>query len=90
MKPINEMNLNELADYLHEPEYVLTCVSNRLRQIYDQTRWISITERMPTKEDGKWVRWFIPDDKFGGYDEVDSPLFNPKNATHWQRINYPN
>jgi hypothetical protein len=90
MKPINEMNLLELADYIQYPAHEYVELADRLRQIYDQTRWISITERMPTKEDGNWVRWFIPDDKFGGYDEVDSPLFNPKNATHWQRINYPN
>jgi hypothetical protein len=51
MKPINEMNCEDIADYLHEPEFVLTAISRRLRELHEQHRWISVDERWPETED---------------------------------------
>ena len=51
MKPINEMNCEDIADYLHEPEPVLTAISRRLRELHDLTRWIPVGERLPEKDE---------------------------------------
>jgi hypothetical protein len=30
-------------------------LSNRLWEIHEETRWVSVCERMPTEEDGDWL-----------------------------------
>jgi hypothetical protein len=54
MKPISEMNLAELADALDalRPTHSLNgLVQDRLRELHEQTRWIPVSERMPTEAD---------------------------------------
>ena len=59
MKPINEMNLAELADFvdakLQSIHYRTSDddlhVANRLRAIHNLNRWIPVSEKLPTKDD---------------------------------------
>jgi len=54
MKDIKDMNLAELADRvesdedIYHDEYVFV---DRLRELHELTRWVSVSERMPTRED---------------------------------------
>jgi hypothetical protein len=55
MKDTKDMNLEELADKVFNLEYCVNgCVkeiSDRLREIYEQTRWIDVYERRPVFAD---------------------------------------
>jgi hypothetical protein len=55
MKDIKDMNLAELAEKVRWLEYCVNgCVieiSDRLHELNDLTRWIPVSERMPTEED---------------------------------------
>ena len=54
MKPIEQMNLAELADDIDafvERFPYFGRITNRLRKLHDLTRWIPVDERMPTEED---------------------------------------
>ena len=64
-------------------------LSNRLWEIHEETRWVPVSERTPTKEDGNtvlvksgevadWYRvvWYGYANKHNGY-------------THWKRIQAP-
>jgi hypothetical protein len=57
MKDIDKMNLAELADALQRFEFDMLneAVANRLRVIHEETRWIPVSERMPTEADGDWL-----------------------------------
>jgi hypothetical protein len=54
MKEVKDMNLAELADlnpfYLSEKDWRNT--QSRLRELHELTRWIPVSERMPTEADG--------------------------------------
>jgi hypothetical protein len=85
MKPISEMTLAELANAFEF--YGYHSEADRLRAIHDLTRWIPVSERMPTKEDGL-VRWYINKGKGGG--TMNKRWSNvPYFATHWQHITPP-
>ena len=57
MKPIDQMNLAELAEIMAPYSDLKQRIINRLRVIHEETRWIPVSERMPTKEDGdNWGR----------------------------------
>ena len=49
MKPISERNLSELADLMYESglEIWHESFSSRLREIHEETRWVSVSERLP-------------------------------------------
>lgn len=103
MKEIKDMNLAELADRLesdediYHDEYVFV---ERLRELHDLTRWIPVSERMPTEEDGYrtyhvlviWddgqitqLPWGVVSEYVG--DECHFP--NTGCVTHWRKITPP-
>ena len=92
MKPIDQMNAGELAEYIDthfQPLWPNECKKaiKRLRAIHDLTRWIPVSERMPTEEDG-FVSWYIDKGKGGG--TMNKKWNNvPRFVTHWQRITPP-
>ena len=60
MKPINEMNLAELAEFFDDDERIAI----RLRELHSLTRWIPVEERLPTEKDGDekgYVLWWRTD-----------------------------
>jgi hypothetical protein len=93
-KPIEKMNAGELADefnpantessvrYDYATMYRLT---SRLRELHDLTRWIPVSERVPTEEDAYKGQVFVFVDG-----QAESWPFNDLgNATHWCRITPP-
>ena len=89
MKPIEQMNLAELAEIMAPYSDLKERIINRLRVIHEETRWIPVSERMPTEEDadtrGK-VMWY-----FWG-EHYESRYWNLRSdygATHWKRITPP-
>jgi hypothetical protein len=89
MKEIKDMNLAELAEIMAPYSDLKERIINRLRVIHEETRWISVSERMPTEEDadirGK-VMWY-----FWG-EHYESRFWNLRSdygATHWKRITPP-
>jgi hypothetical protein len=96
MKDPKDMNLEELADEVFNLEYCVNgCVreiSDRLCELHDLTRWIPVSERMPTEEDGyksKYVtqRTVLVMEKWGDISVVTIGL--AKHFTHWKRITPP-
>jgi hypothetical protein len=103
MKPISEMNLAECLEALRDssefytnpnyayPSYVKTLAD----RIHDLTRWMPVSERMPTHEDGgEWRRVLI---RYNDGD-IDSIFVGNVSQfttgsefwiTHWQRITPP-
>jgi hypothetical protein len=92
MKPISEMNLAELADALDalRPTHSLNgLVQHRLRELHELTRWISVSERMPTQEDMDVLAWYATKYPFATLvNWYEFPL-NNKDVTRWQRITPP-
>jgi len=97
MKDIEDMNLSELADDLTTlpscsvRPYVLDTI-DRLRVLHELTRWIPVSERMPTEADGyksKYVtqRTVLVMEKWGDISVVTIGL--AKHFTHWKRITPP-
>jgi hypothetical protein len=89
MKPIDQMTLTECLEALRELDPysnmppICIAVADR---IHDLTRWIPVSERMPTIEDtyrGR-VLWLQEEYSImvGSYDLARSTT----RATHWQRI----
>jgi len=90
MKDTKDMNLEELADKVFNLEYCANgCVkeiSDRLYELHEQTRWIKVSERMPTEEDGKYIHVF---DGFGLPFTIMRKSWDNYEPTHWQRIMRP-
>jgi hypothetical protein len=55
MKNIKDMTLLELADYcgLHSKYELNPDVSHRLRELHNLTRWVPVSERLPTEKDAR-------------------------------------
>jgi len=98
MKPIDQMTLPEVKEEIEKYAFVID--NSRLYSLLDQldelTRWIPVSERMPTEEDGYFIKWWIDDDREIGealayfpQPEVGYYHTPPKGATHWQRITPP-
>jgi len=104
MKPIDQMNLAELADAIEyeiygHPLASLSPHMKRLRELHELTRWIPVSERMPTEEDGDEhgevlvsetenespYRRYQQMTKWDSVDDVDYFY----TVTHWQRITPP-
>jgi hypothetical protein len=90
MKPINEMNLAELADRMesdediYHDEYVFV---ERLRELHELTRWIPVEERLPDAEHETFVLAFFGS---GRIDIVHcSAVELGIGVTHWRRIDKP-
>lgn len=97
MKDTKDMNLAELAEKVRWLEYCVNgCVieiSDRLLELHELTRWIPVSERLPTEADADrhgYVLWWSED-------EVALPVAHywdftgvPKyHFTHWKRITPP-
>jgi hypothetical protein len=88
MKAIKDMNLAELANLIEHDTYVEWQVIDRLRELHELTRWIPVSERMPTEEDGKWVQARVGKHLPCVTPVEDFTRFNDA-FTHWQRITSP-
>jgi hypothetical protein len=100
MKYIEDMNLSELADDLTTlpscsvRPYVLDTI-DRLRVLHEQTRWIPVSEQMPTIEDaderGNVLWWTLIGAGGAVIWEWDTPPeYHGKIVrTHWKRIDKP-
>jgi hypothetical protein len=90
MKDIDKMNLSELADDLTTlpscsvRPYVLDTI-DRLRVIHEETRWIPVSERMPTEEDGDENGEVLVSET-----EKESPQRKYSYMKTWNRLNDPN
>ena len=88
MKDIDKMNVAELAEIMAPYSDLKERIINRLRVIHEETRWIPVSERMPTEEDGRTV--LVINANYGccttRWDEVDKHV---QPITHWQRITPP-
>lgn len=59
MKPIDQMNLAELADH-YDQYFGVTDMTARLRAIHEETRWIPVSEKLPDKNINVLVRRVKP------------------------------
>jgi hypothetical protein len=97
--PISEWTLKECINALKRMDADLLEYGYAIYiadRIHDLTRWIPVSERMPTEEDGYFIKWWIDDDREIGealayfpQPEVGYYHTPPKGATHWQRITPP-
>jgi hypothetical protein len=87
MKDIDKMNLAELADALQRFEFDMLneAVANRLRAIHEETRWIPVSERMPTREDADENGEVLVSET-----ENESPHRKFSYMKKWNRLNDPN
>jgi hypothetical protein len=103
MKDIEDMNLSELADDLTTlpscsvRPYVLDTI-DRLRVLHDLTRWIPVSERLPTKDDADLEGYvLVRGVNNDGLIQNDIDLWNHIGdwndkyweLTHWKRITPP-
>jgi hypothetical protein len=87
MKDIDKMNLAELADALQRFEFDMLneAVARRLRVIHEETRWIPVSERMPTREDADENGEVLVSET-----ENESPHRKFSYMKKWNRLNDPN
>ena len=109
MKLIEQMNLAECIEALHSDMEIevfdgagewrlsYTRLANVADRIHDLTRWIPVSERMPTKEDGDSMGLVFV------WHDTSSPLLkghgyvahyhwvpaSDEGITHWKRITPP-
>jgi hypothetical protein len=105
MKPIDQMNLAECLDALRmetlplDENWSFATFSRQDRiqladRIHELTRWILVSERMPTEEDGdKWGEVLVC---YRGEEvqcdlviNVNGVQHSNKDITHWRRIDLP-
>jgi hypothetical protein len=98
MKPIDQMTLPEIVEYMDDmgidferwdrPDPIGD-ICNRLRELHDLTRWIPVSERMPTEEDSHRLK-VLWQDQYGNvvHARYDAPL-KISSAVAWQRITSP-
>ena len=101
MKPINEMNLSECLVAIRElenHEIRMGWHGQLADRIHELTRWIPVSERLPTEEDGdehghvlvSEVERESPNRRYEQvlhWDLVGEDYFYT--ATHWRRIDKP-
>jgi hypothetical protein len=102
MKKVEEMNLNECLEALRSKAFLYfdnVTVSAIADRISNLTRWIPVSERMPTEEDVTplggnmgiefWsnkfggMKYFCTIERFGIY------FIQSNDITHWKRITSP-
>ena len=102
MKPINEMTLLEIRDSLkwlgdnnnNVPfDHIQKACYDYADRIYDLTRWITVSERMPTEEDADEDGFIDCYGKYGRFPmrlcHIDNLDIGSKTFTHWRRIDKP-
>jgi hypothetical protein len=106
MKDIKDMNLAELADQIERKldvpmgeDLVQYDIADRLYAIHDLTRWIPVSERLPTREDAdaEGYVWVSAIQITMGDRANDSWLWSEVSLdggiaykpTHWKRITPP-
>lgn len=99
MKAIKDMNLSEIAQYLTSLVWVRADVIDRLRELHELTRWIPVSERLPTKADANFHDevmvsldpMSIVNSPFGmmGIETVEYTDVCPRKHTHWKRTTQP-
>jgi hypothetical protein len=99
MKDIKDMNLAEAIEALRDVDVITRAyqcnydaIEELADRIHELTRWIPVSERMPTEEDGykgKYVtqRTVLVMEKWGDISVVTIGL--AKHFTHWKRITPP-
>ena len=95
MKKISEMNAGELADLLNPHDKLQDNIASRLRAIHDLTRWIPVSERMPTEEDainGYILYWYnnpMYNESHPLWSKWKSGQIDPKTYPYWICISTP-
>lgn len=116
MKPINEMSLSECLESFFEcleaqrdgewqwtgiRELTAIRLSQLSDRIHDLTRWIPISERMPTKEDADESGYVLvhgtrrlflnvrQETNMWYWDAVTGAPIGSTTLTHWRRIDTP-
>jgi hypothetical protein len=95
-KTIEHWSAKDIALYLEGHRAIPKTIIARLRELHDLTRWIPVSERMPTQEDyseaGQIHLW---DAEFGicrvYHKDIAHDFLKriPLEFTHWQRITPP-
>jgi hypothetical protein len=89
MKKIREYNLREIANAVEATEILSPAIASRLCELHDLTRWIPVSERLPTQEDGDVLAWYATKYPFATLvNWYEFPL-NNNSVTHWKRITPP-
>jgi hypothetical protein len=87
MKDIKDMNLAECLDELHAVSRYNRPIIDR---IHDLTRWIPVSERLPTKEDGDSQFYMVQVVSTAGFfASVVYTAVHYSCHSHWQRITPP-
>jgi NADH:ubiquinone oxidoreductase subunit E len=95
MKEIDKMNLAELAEIMAPYSDLKERIINRLRVIHEETRWISVSERMPTEEDCTKIKYaqhlnVLAMDVFGDVRVTNYSLVTESHGYKaWKRITPP-
>ena len=101
MKDIDKMNVAELAEIMAPYSDLKERIINRLRVIHEETRWIPVSERMPTAEDAHNGQVLVKEENWTtdhAYSiayykniEPDVPERQPSEwyVTYWKRITPP-
>jgi hypothetical protein len=88
-KTIEHWSVKDIALYLEGHRAIPKTTIARLRELHDLTRWIPVSERMPTEEDSYQGRVLWLQEEYsimvGGYTLPRSFT----RATRWQRITPP-
>jgi hypothetical protein len=89
------VSLDKLAEDVKWWEYCnggcAMSLSNRLWEIHEETRWVSVEERLPTSQDTDeygFVEVFWRDES-NGDTRQPANFINKKLMSHWRRINPP-
>jgi hypothetical protein len=95
---IPHMNISEVSDYISDstdtPSLIRKAAS-RLRELHDLTRWIPVSEGLPTEEDGGECMRVLIRYNDGDMDSIfvnDVSQFTTGSEfwiTHWKRITPP-
>jgi hypothetical protein len=92
MLNVETANLLQIAAYLETGEPSAPALEERLRAIHEEHRWIPVSERMPTKDDGNEQGFVL---RWSQGEPVSSPwhvvvrLAGQEGFKHWQRITPP-
>jgi hypothetical protein len=85
MKPVNEWTLTECYAYLREMIWLDVHRGNHL-EVIDRmeslTRWIPVTERLPTEKDGDFLHAKVEGEPYALTHEGVA-------YSHWRRIDRP-
>jgi hypothetical protein len=96
MKDIKDMNLAEAIKALRDVDVITRgyqcnydAIVELADRIHDLTRWIPVSERMPTEEDRDVLAWYATKYPFATLvNWYEFPL-NNNSVTHWKRITPP-